>query len=974
MKIRHTLIRCLLLISLILPPAISSAQQPVNRAASTVIVDALNQLPARNQELYTRLMEDIVSTGEEGVNMLIITLEKKDAGMIPAEYALDGLAAYASAESFDPTKREIIKNAFQDAYDRILNMPEPDGDLRGFYEKQLRRLGAVTSSNTWENTFTTFAAKAVSPKEAEKSMQKLAKKTVREFAAMDRKSGFGVLNAISKAPSHSKEHYCRAFTEALPKFSPETVRDILWWFGENRDISNENTLLKYLDTDDKETFSTAAWALVKIKSEAGMKKLSSLLTSDDDRIVGICEKCLRSAGGPVAEEAAKYYGEATSAGKAAILNLVAQRNSLENRALVFNALASDDAGISDAAYAALKNVVSYTDLNTLYGILETCDASHLSQAGDAVLSALSSQDAMTRNNILVSRRNSAEAEVKDRYVPIIIKTADMEQLYDLCGEYGSKPGLFEMAFSRLADMIGEADIPGAQSLLLYRRAMSLAGTDAQRCRILSGIGDTGEFLGIIFAGQYIEEPALQQTAARAVMKIALGHPEYYGIEITALLNRVAEVLEGPDSEYEITAVRKHLSEIPVSDGFVSMFDGATLNGWKGLVKDPVARGKMTPKAMAQAQKEADKRMRENWKVEDGCIVYEGKGFDNLCTAKNYGDFEMYVDWMLDPSGAEPDAGIYLRGTPQVQIWDIARTDVGAQVGSGGLYNNGKNPSTPSSVADNRLGQWNSFYIKMVGERVTVLLNGVKVVDNVILENYWDRNSPVPMADQIELQAHGSRVAFRNLYIRELPQTTPVELSAEEKKEGFELLFDGTSMHRFKGNFIDYSTQEGTIHVLPTGQGFGNLYVDGEYSDFIYRFEFKLTEGANNGIGIRCEEGKDAAYYGMEIQILDHYNPIYQPWLKDYQYHGSVYGIIPAKTTDALKPVGEWNCEEIYVKGDYIRVTVNGVVINDGNIREATANGTYDGKEHPGLFNKSGRIGFLGHGSELWFRNIRIKKL
>lgn len=975
MKPQYIFYRFLLLISLITAPAVLSAQQqPVNRAASTIIVDALNQLPAGNQELYIRLMNDIASTGEEGIDMLVAALEKKDAGMVQAEYALDGFAAYASADAFDPDARQILTTILQEAYDRINTSPDPDGDLLGFYEKQLKRLGVFSSSNTLENALSSVAAPTVPAGKSGKNVQKAADKQVKAFPTTDRKTRISLLNELSSADLSCRVPYYKSFTTALAKFPSEAVCDVLWWFGENRDTANEVTLLKYLYTDDKSIFETAARALVKMKSKAGMEQICSFLNSTDDDMISICEECLRSACGPVAETAARFYEGAPAAGKAAILNLIAQRCSFENQALVLNALKSDDPQVCDAAFDALKSVVSSKDLNTLYDILEKCDAAHLDQMDDAILAALASLDRSTGNQILISRRNKTGAGVRDRYIPVIIKTADIDRLYGLCEEYRTVPEFSSMAFSYLISQIKAADVPGAQSLLLYRKAMRLASDDTQRCDVLSGVGETGEFLGIIFAGQYLGDTALQQAAARAVMTIALGHPEYCGSEITDLLNRVMEVLDGPDSEYERTAVRKHIAEIPSATGFVSMFDGTTLNGWRGLVENPIARGKMNSKAMDKARKDADRRMKENWKVEDGCIVYEGKGFDNLCTARGYGDFEMYVDWMLDPSGAEPDAGIYLRGNPQVQIWDISRTDVGAQVGSGGLYNNQKNPSIPSSVADNRLGEWNSFYIKMVGERVTVVLNGVKVVDNVILENFWDHSQAIPMVEQIELQAHGSRVAFRDLYIRELPQAEPVTLSADEKKEGFELLFDGTSMHRFKGNLIDYTTQEGTIHVLPTGQGFGNLYVDGEYSDFIFRFEFKLTEGANNGVGIRCEEGKDAAYYGMEIQILDHYNSIYQPWLRDYQYHGSVYGIIPAKVTDALNPVGEWNSEEIYVKGDNIKVTVNGIVINEGNIREAAANGTYDGNEHPGLFNRSGHIGFLGHGSELWLRNIRLKTL
>lgn len=248
-------------------------------------------------------------------------------------------------------------------------------------------------------------------------------------------------------------------------------------------------------------------------------------------------------------------------------------------------------------------------------------------------------------------------------------------------------------------------------------------------------------------------------------------------------------------------------------------------------------------------------MRADWVVNNGLLEFVGNGFDNICTEKQYGDFEMYVDWKLYAEGTEADAGIYLRGTPQVQMWDTSRRNVGAQVGSGGLYNNQINPSTPSHVADNPLGTWNTFYIKMVGDRVTVLLNGEKVVDNVILENYWDRSQPIFPIEQIELQAHGTRVAYRNLYINELEQVKPTELSAEEQAEGFKLLYDGTNMHNWIGNTKDYVSQDGAIVLYPGNGGGGNLYTKDEYKDFIFRFDFMLTEGANNGVGIRTPTPK-----------------------------------------------------------------------------------------------------------------------
>jgi hypothetical protein len=205
-------------------------------------------------------------------------------------------------------------------------------------------------------------------------------------------------------------------------------------------------------------------------------------------------------------------------------------------------------------------------------------------------------------------------------------------------------------------------------------------------------------------------------------------------------------------------------------GFTPLFNGKDLDGWKGLLDpkkkldNPINRAKLTPDELAAAQKEADDNMRAHWKVEDGALVFDGKG-RSLCTAKDYGDFEMYVDWKILAKG---DSGIYLRGSPQVQIWD---TDLpnGAVVGSGGLYNNQKpeNPSKPLVKADKPVGQWNSFWIKMVGDKVWVKLNGVLVVDGVVLENYWDRKQPIFPTGQIELQNHGNTLWFKNVYVKEL---------------------------------------------------------------------------------------------------------------------------------------------------------------------------------------------------------------
>ena len=207
------------------------------------------------------------------------------------------------------------------------------------------------------------------------------------------------------------------------------------------------------------------------------------------------------------------------------------------------------------------------------------------------------------------------------------------------------------------------------------------------------------------------------------------------------------------------AAERSRNEPPL--GFNALFNGKNLTGWKGLVGNPESRAKMKPLELAKKQINANEGMRKHWQVKDRTLVFDGKGH-SLCTIRDYRNFEMLVDWKIESGG---DSGIYLRGTPQVQIWDPKDHPEG----SGGLYNNKKNPSKPLKRADNPIGQWNTFRIRMVDERVTVHLNDELVVDDTVMENYWDRSSPIYEWGQIELQSHGSTLYFRNVFLRELPE-------------------------------------------------------------------------------------------------------------------------------------------------------------------------------------------------------------
>ncbi len=200
------------------------------------------------------------------------------------------------------------------------------------------------------------------------------------------------------------------------------------------------------------------------------------------------------------------------------------------------------------------------------------------------------------------------------------------------------------------------------------------------------------------------------------------------------------------------------SRVKPPAGFVALFNGRELDGWRGLPGDLPAVMNMTPTQRDAAQDAADERMRDHWHVKKhGVLWFDGEG-DNLCTVGNYGDFELLVDWRIPRGG---DSGIYIRGNPQVQIWDNP-------VGSGGLYNNKHHPSKPLLVADKPIGEWNTFRIRIVGDRVTVHLNDALVVDETPMENYWEPGKPLPAIGSIELQAHGGPLEFRNVFVREIP--------------------------------------------------------------------------------------------------------------------------------------------------------------------------------------------------------------
>ena len=789
--------------------------------------------------------------------------------------------------------------------------------------------------------------------------------------------------------------------ELNPRASAEKQTAIIYWIGENN-VPNAVTLLaNYTESTNPMVHKSAISSLAKIGNEQAMLALAGLLKSNNEETIQLAQEALSTYNGDISYTLASVFNDANDVGKKAILELIAARKMDSQYNLVYNQMFTDNETIKAEAAETLQHVSTDKNLSDLFTLVEQTDAKYVPAIQRAINAALGYLPVNEQMKLVSDRMNSSLN--KHLYYKALANSGSQEAMDMITKAYATETGVNkEAAFNALTGWtsfdaiypmleiarnssnidelsnvtdaliatINQSNETGAVKYLYLREAMQFAQTDKQKNDILRALGNTGQYQAMLFVAPYMDNSALSENAALAAMNIGTSNPSFAGAETTKILNKVSSTLTNPDAGYQREAIKKFLNENPSEGGFVSIFNGRNLDGWKGLVANPIKRAAMTKQQLTAAQKKADEAAKTGWMVENGELLFTGKG-DNLVTDKHYGDFEMLVDWKLYP-GPEPDAGIYLRGTPQVQIWDTARVDVGAQVGSGGLYNNQKHESKPLKVADQKVGEWNTFRIKMVGERVSVWLNDELVTDNVVLENYWDRNQPIFPTEQIELQAHGSKVAYRDIYVKEIERPEPFKLSAEEQKEGFRVLFDGTNLDEWTGNKQDYVVESGNIVLYPSKSFGGNLYTKEQFDNFVFRFEFMLTPGANNGLGIRAPLEGDAAYQGMELQILDNDAPIYEN-LKIYQYHGSVYGVIPAKR-GFLKPLGEWNYQEVIADGDNIKIILNGTTILEGNIREASKNGTIDGREHPGLLNKTGHIGFLGHGSKVKFRNIRVKPL
>lgn len=579
--------------------------------------------------------------------------------------------------------------------------------------------------------------------------------------------------------------------DGLPPVNRAAVIEFMG--GLDQEVKAE-TIAPYLDDPEQGVRLAAIRTLFKLKREEAVARLLTRLTNSENEARLILElvRTLKPEHylGPIKENLSQF----SDGIKIVVFQTLSELIGPDWKKEVLAASNSENPELKKAAVECLYQTVGSNDLAWLVDRYFSLQDPSLSPGYQkAIISALGKiQDSTVRQKTflgIINKKTGKEQADLIRLLPqvggagsldLVVRHLDdgsPEIRAAAVAALGSWPD-FE-ASSHLVNLIKKSDNRTFRYLAFQglARLMKDAATDREikfrvldELRSLAIYPDEKNFLLTAWASvrderslkeiaAFFTDENLRERAALLACRLArpvAGEKGLSGFETIMILKRALTLLK---DDLEIEETEMYLDRLLRPEGFQPLFNRKDLQGWKGLVADPVQRARMTPEELQAAQQKADEDMRQHWKVVAGELVFDGRGH-SLCTAKDYCDFELFVDWKIEPGG---DSGIYLRGSPQVQIWDPAQW----REGSGGLYNNQKNPNKPLKRADNPVGSWNTFYIKMIDERVTVYLNGELVVDNVVMENYWERDKPIYRCGQIELQAHNTPLYFKNIYVREI---------------------------------------------------------------------------------------------------------------------------------------------------------------------------------------------------------------
>ena len=908
-----------------------AAQDARMRTSETIIADALNQLPASEKKVFDEVMGELASTGAEGIaqvaEMLVPASEGKNAIV---EYALNGVVAYASAPGKEAEKA-VVRKGLVKALDACTDNPN-----KAFLLTLLRMCGEAEDAPVFvkylnDDYLAEWAISGLtSIKGTEDVLLDLMKQESAPKAMLAHASGLKKMTAA--------EPILLAWLKGADASTARAIYQSLAQCGTSLSIPVLGKAAKNVGYEWEASDATAAY----------LRLLQKLVGEGRGKEAGAAAKALLKATDKGHVRGAVLDVIVAVDGKKALPLLVAALKN-NDRAYRVNALRLSESIADEAWYATVaKMLQGKTDASVKADILNWLGTNHVASQVSAVAAQMSAAD--------------------EEVALAAIKAA---------GKIGG-----EVALESLVAQLGGAHSDAAEKALLAFNGKVNAGV-----------------LKALDAEKKVQLPALRLASARSMEESA---------------DKVFELLSSSDAAISEAAYAALAGVVEPKD-----FGRLSLLLEKGIQVPAVQ------KAMKQALLPLAKE--DQLAVIQPCMSKAANPSLYYPMLAQVGNTQAIAEIRKGYEGnakqAAYEALLTIDNAEMIPVlYEMAQAD---KEHSQAILN--RYTDLVAKSAQKPIQQFQSYSQALalatdvkLQNRLIGLLGGTHAYQALlVVEPYMDNQATSEAAagavrtivsknigtlggDQIRGMLNKAITCFEAVgdadagyaiddikaMLEKLPEveTSPkFELSAQEAKEGFEVLFDGEDMSQWIGNTIDYVPMNGAICVSANYGNGGNLYTQKEYSDFIFRFEFCfMKEGVNNGVGIRTPMGVDAAYEGMEIQILDHDAPIYKN-LREYQVHGSVYGIIPAKRIKSPK-LGTWNTEEIWVKGDRIKVTVNGEVILDGNIRKACKGNnvskdgsktnpyTVDKKNHPGLFNKSGHIGFLGHGEGLKLRNVRIKDL
>ncbi|MCX6565892.1 MAG: DUF1080 domain-containing protein [Candidatus Aminicenantes bacterium] len=581
----------------------------------------------------------------------------------------------------------------------------------------------------------------------------------------------------------------------LDQAAPDVQADLIRMLARRGEASVFPVIREKLRSGEDLVRRAAAGAAARLGGAGVWDDIVPLFKSGDEADVDAAKKAVLFFPSDVLiPKIAEILPAAPPSAQVALLGILAERTAKVQAGNVLSLCLSPDENVRAAALAALEQTVSADDLPAVVDLLLQAASPHeivLIQNAVAaaarqipdpearavpLLKALERADEPKRIDLLrtISKIGGAAAldvvrteiqnpdpQVQAVAVFALANWPDESAVPDLTrlAKSVSDRKFRYLVLQGIARLVPGSGLTAAEKLDALRDALASAVEADEKTVILDGIAAVLAPEGLETIVKFLDDPDIQVRAAKAVLRLVMPVAGYGGMTGMSAAAALKKAVPFVDYEFDRVPAESRARELLTLEGFTPLFNGKDLTGWKGLVADPPERAGLAPAELARAQAEADAEMRAHWRVVEGILSFDGKG-QNLCTVRDYGDFEMFVDWKIEPGG---DSGLYLRGSPQIQIWDPAQWPEG----SGGLYNNKTNPNKPAFRADRPAGEWNTFYIKMAREKVTVDLNGVRVVDNVVMENCWERGKPIYPSGQIELQAHSTPLFFKNIYLREI---------------------------------------------------------------------------------------------------------------------------------------------------------------------------------------------------------------